>query len=606
MRILLLTQWFDPEPTFKGLSFAQELIRLGHEVEVLTGFPNYPGGKIYAGYKIQLFKKETLGGVWVNRVALYPSHDTSALGRILNYVSFAFSCAILGPCLIKRPDVVYCYQPPATVALAALAFRFLRGVPFVLDIQDLWPDTLQATGMVNSPFLLRATGLWCRWINALADRVVVLSPGFKKRLEERGVPSHKIRVIYNWADDNHFAPNQAPPLVTDKFSVVFAGTMGKAQALDSVLDSALLLKDKAPEIQIIFIGGGIEREALVRRANEMALTNVVFLERRPISAMSEILNAADVLLVHLKSDPLFEITIPSKIQAYLATGKPILVAVPGDASQLVERAGAGISCRPEDPAALAEAILSLSKTPKAKLIEMGNNGREFYKQNLSRSVGAEKFTEIFAATTKRPLFQSACQRLLDIIFASLLLILTSPFLLSAALLIRVKMGRPIFFRQSRAGKFGKPFHIFKLRSMSNDLGPDGSLLSDEERLLPLGKFIRRYSLDELPQLWNVIRGELSLVGPRPLLLQYSSRYTPFQARRLDVKPGITGWAQVNGRNAISWEERFKLDVWYVENRTLWLYFKILGLTLVKTLNREGISQQNHATMPEFMGIKSEA
>jgi lipopolysaccharide/colanic/teichoic acid biosynthesis glycosyltransferase len=180
----------------------------------------------------------------------------------------------------------------------------------------------------------------------------------------------------------------------------------------------------------------------------------------------------------------------------------------------------------------------------------------------------------------------------------------SPVLLAVAAVIRVRMGAPVFFVQERPGLGGRIFRVVKFRTMRNAVGRDGALLPDAERLTALGRFLRATSLDELPQLWNVLRGELSLVGPRPLLVQYLPRYTPEQARRHDVLPGITGWAQVNGRNALSWDEKFALDVWYVDHWSFVLDLKILGLTLLSVVRRDGISQDGHVTMPEFMGSAS--
>ncbi len=181
------------------------------------------------------------------------------------------------------------------------------------------------------------------------------------------------------------------------------------------------------------------------------------------------------------------------------------------------------------------------------------------------------------------------------------IILLSPVLLTIYLLARKKLGSPVLFRQHRPGKNGKLFIMYKFRTMTDDKGPSGTLLPDELRLTPFGKFLRSTSLDELPELFNVLRGEMSLVGPRPLLPQYLGRYTPTQARRLEVKPGITGWAQINGRNALSWEEKFALDVWYVDNASFTLDLKILWKTLGKIIKREGISQEGQATASEFMG-----
>ena len=184
------------------------------------------------------------------------------------------------------------------------------------------------------------------------------------------------------------------------------------------------------------------------------------------------------------------------------------------------------------------------------------------------------------------------------------LVLVLPLLLLAGLAVLVTVGRPVVFRQERAGLHGRPFTLYKLRTMRAAAGPDGQPLPDAERLTRLGRVLRKLSIDELPQLWNVLRGDMSLVGPRPLYVKYIPRYTLEQARRLEAQPGITGWAQVNGRNAVSWDERFRLDVWYVDHRSLPLDLKVLWLTLLKVCRREGVSAEGEATMSEYMGVGS--
>lgn len=195
------------------------------------------------------------------------------------------------------------------------------------------------------------------------------------------------------------------------------------------------------------------------------------------------------------------------------------------------------------------------------------------------------------------------KRPFDILFSAVALLILALPLLVMVLLVRNKLGHPAFFRQVRPGLHGKPFQMIKLRSMTDARGRDGTLLSDAERLTPFGRFLRASSLDELPGLWNVLKGDMSLVGPRPLLMEYLPLYSPEQARRHEVRPGITGWAQVNGRNALSWEDKFRLDVWYVEHRSLWLDIKILWLTVKKVLVRDGISAEGEATMARFTGSK---
>lgn len=398
MRILILTQWFEPEPTLKGLTFARELRRRGHEVEVVTGFPNYPGGKLYPGYRIRLWQRETIAGVSLLRVPLYPSHDRSALGRVLNYVSFAFSASILGWALSRRPDVLYVYHPPATIGLPAIVGRRLLGVPVVYDVQDLWPDTVVASGMLRNRVAVRVIDSWCRFVYSQADRIVVLSPGFRDALIARGVPATKIDVIYNWSDEAAMDLNQTPAVPTGasgEFTVLFAGTMGTVQALDAVLEAARLCRTTVPQARFVFVGGGVDRDRLERKANEMHLDNVRILPRQPMAAMGSILAAADVLLVHLKDDPLFRMTIPSKTQAYLAAGRPILIGVRGDAADLVSRSGGGILCEPENPSSIAEGVRRLFQAGSLRLAEMGRKGRAFYERELSMRVAIDKFDEVF-------------------------------------------------------------------------------------------------------------------------------------------------------------------------------------------------------------------
>jgi lipopolysaccharide/colanic/teichoic acid biosynthesis glycosyltransferase len=238
---------------------------------------------------------------------------------------------------------------------------------------------------------------------------------------------------------------------------------------------------------------------------------------------------------------------------------------------------------------------------------MGMAGSAWVEKNFRRENVWEGLLADYRSilqTTSAPRRSSVAlglKRGLDCLIAGVALLVFSPLWLATAVAIGASMGRPIFFRQIRPGLRGRPFTLAKFRTMCDARDQNGRLLDDAHRLTPLGRFLRASSLDELPQLWNVLRGDMSLVGPRPLLMQYLDRYTPEQARRHEVKPGITGWAQVNGRNAVSWEEKFDLDLWYVDHWSLSLDLRILWLTFMRVVRRDGISQQGHATMPEFMG-----
>lgn len=403
MRILLLTQWFQPEPNFKGLPLAMALREKGHDVEVLTGFPNYPGGKLYLGYRMKLWKRETMDGITVNRAILYPSHDQSAVRRIFNYVSFAISSMLISFWL-KRPDVVYVYCPPMTAAAGAIALRVFRKVPYVIDIQDLWPDTLASTGMVKSGLVMRLVGAWSAFAMRYAEALIVLSPGFKRRLLERNVQS-PIHVIPNWAppeieEQAKLLPAKAPSSPTE-LNILFAGNMGKAQALETVIGAAQRLIHEAPMIRFTFIGGGVDVEALRAASHAAGTDNIVFLPPRPVADMGPVFADADALLVHLRDDPLFSITIPSKTQAYLAMGRPILMGVRGDAADMVEAAGAGITFIPENADSLAEAAIALLSMTNEARTAMGYAASKYYRKHLSFAHGVASLEKVLAvaATT---------------------------------------------------------------------------------------------------------------------------------------------------------------------------------------------------------------
>ena len=368
-------------------------------MEVLTGFPNYPGGRVYEGYRIRLWQRETMEGIRVTRVLLYPSHDSSPVRRILNYASFALSAATLGALLTERPDVVYVYHPPPSVGLAAIALKAWKGVPFVYDIQDLWPDSVAATGMLRNPLVLGGIRKWCAFVYRNAGHIAVLSPGFKRVLTERGVPAEKITVIRNWCDEDSSRSVACDDAEAERlgmrgrFNIVFAGTMGKAQGLDTVLKAAEICAQRNPAVQFVFVGGGTERARL--EGLSAGRSNVRFLAYRPPSEMPAIFTLADALLVHLKKGPLFEITIPSKIQAYLATGKPIIIGVAGDAADIVREAGAGLEVESGNAEQIAEASLSLAGMGTDRLKAMGAAGKAYYFRELSLRRGVDLFEGIF-------------------------------------------------------------------------------------------------------------------------------------------------------------------------------------------------------------------
>ncbi len=400
-RLILLSQWFDPEPTFKGLLFARALQDRGYDVEVVTGFPNYPGGKVYDGYRIRPIKRETMSGVAVTRLALYPSHDNRALPRVANYVSFCLSAFFYLTFVARRADVLYAYHPPLTVGLAAAMAKLFRRTPTVLDVQDMWPDTLSATGMLDASLPLQVVGAVCRWVYTQVTHIVVLSPGFKLLLIDRGVPVEKVTMIYNWADESAIvaASKTRPMSMRDdgRFRLLFAGNMGLAQNLDVVLDAAKIVASTNRLVDFCFLGGGLETNRISQRAVNEQLSYVHFFPKVPMTEVGSYLAAADCLLVNLRPDPLFSITIPSKTQAYLSAGRPIIIAVAGDAAALVEAANAGIAVPPGDAKALADAVLRMTALGRDARTNMANAARNYYDNHLSLRCGVGAFDTLFRA-----------------------------------------------------------------------------------------------------------------------------------------------------------------------------------------------------------------
>lgn len=389
-RIIYLSQLFDPEPTFKGHDFILGLNAHGFAVEVVTGFPNYPGGNIYDGYRIRAMQRDTIGATAVTRLAMYPSHDRSAVRRMATYFSFMLTAFLYLTFRARRSDLVYVYYPALTAGLAAVAAKLFRRTPVVLDVQDMWPDSLGSSGMMRNRYVLWLANAACNLLYRYCDHIIVLSPGFKALLVERGVAAEKITVIYNWAEETPLPEKDALPDgfdPADSFRVLFAGNMGAAQQLDTVIDAAKQLEAQQPGCVFYFMGGGVDRDRLQARATAMGLKNVRFLPRVPLAEVQKFLGAADALLVHLTDDPLFRITVPSKTQAYLYAGRPILMGVAGDAAELVRAANAGYVFPSGDSAALADCVQALLLDGPNRRTEMGQRGHEFYMKALRRQIG---------------------------------------------------------------------------------------------------------------------------------------------------------------------------------------------------------------------------
>jgi glycosyltransferase involved in cell wall biosynthesis len=394
MRIAFISQWFDPEGGSAAIpgSMVRALEARGHQVEVVTGFPNYPTGTLQDGYRIRLHQVEQRGLTTVHRVALYPSHDRSAVRRTLNFLSFMTSAATLGAWLARRSKVALVYSTPATVGLAGVVLQTVFRRPFVLYIQDLWPDTLLATGMIPERYAHPASAVmtrFCELVYRRAGRIAVISPGMKRLLTERGVPEGKVDVIYNWVDEHIFRP---VPVRLDPtaFTVMYAGNLGDLQGLDVLIRAIATLTDLI-DLKVVLVGDGVARESLSRLAEDLGVADrITFTGPKPVSEMASVMATADVQVVSLRDVPLFHATMPSKVQAILACGRPVVISAPGDAADLVRASGAGLVAAPGEVGALADAIRDAYALRGDQLEAMGRAGRDFYQRELSASVGAAR------------------------------------------------------------------------------------------------------------------------------------------------------------------------------------------------------------------------
>jgi colanic acid biosynthesis glycosyl transferase WcaI len=398
LRIAYLTQWFEPEPNIvKGLAFVRALQADGHEVTVITGFPNYPEGKIYPGYRLRLLQRETIDGVRILRLPLYPSHDRSSLRRSLNFLSFFVSCFVYLMIHRSRYDLAYVYHPPITVGLAAALAGLFRRLPFVLDVQDLWPDTIAATGMPGAARFVAPLGACCGFVYRRACAIITQSRGIRQALIDRGVPQAKVSYIPNWAaaefEELPFRRSAAEP-----FTLVYGGNLGRAQRLDHVLKAAAILSRQSPDIRIDLFGSGVEEAALRQEAKSLGLQNVRFNGRVTQPEIIRVFAAADALLLHLGDDPLFAITIPSKTQFYLAMGRPIVAAVNGEAAEVLRESGAALVVPPGDPVELAGAIRQLADLAPDLREAMGTNGGSYYRRNLSFSRSKDRTIALLEGT----------------------------------------------------------------------------------------------------------------------------------------------------------------------------------------------------------------
>jgi glycosyltransferase involved in cell wall biosynthesis len=392
LRVLVLSQYYAPEPIFKPVELARALSHRGHRVSVLTGLPHYPTGRLYPGYALTPWRREIIDDIPVLRTFEVPYHGTRAGRRMLNYGSFMLS-AIVGGLFVPKPDVIYVWHPPLSMGIAAWAVARLRRAPFVYDVQDIWPESAVLSGVLREGRLVRLLSRLERFVYRRADHLLVVTEGARQNLVAKGVPADKITVLYPWADEDQFgqpAPDAACRVRREQgwgadFVILFAGNVGLVQGLDSAV-TAMQQLPASSRARLVIIGDGSDLERVRGLVADRGLTaRVQFIDRQPLSSMPAFLAAADVLLVHVRASELSKLILPSKTLTYLAAAKPVLVGAAGAAANLIAEARAGRAVPPDDPQALAEAIRDLESLSEEQRQEMGASGRAYLLDHLSKA-----------------------------------------------------------------------------------------------------------------------------------------------------------------------------------------------------------------------------
>ena len=511
-------------------------------------------------------------------------------------------------------DAVLATDRPLGALLTVMLFCALRSIPLLLETREGPPPRA-----ASSATLSQKASAWCaRLVFKLAARaarqIVVLSPDMQNTLTDFGIAETKIHVSAPGCDTTLFAsqPGSSAPALTaypelaQGLLVVAAGSMNAANDFAPLLDLAAAVQNHidtagGPIVTFALCGDGPARAKLEARAQEFGLLNkdVRFLNPLPRKDLPPLLGAATAAFIGNTAHG------AGLFFDSLAASRPVILTAPGWQRDLVEGRNAGLALPEDDMAAAARELVDFLKD--------GDGLRRANQQAAALAAGRfnlDRVTakirglveECIAADPRHAVLRRRtlrAKRAFDFVASFTALLILSPALLALAIAIQIKMGGPVLFTQARPGLKGKPFHVYKFRTMTNAKDASGALLPDGERLTPFGQFLRRSSLDEIPQLFNVVKGDMSLVGPRPLLVEYMPYYTPEQQRRHDVLPGITGWAQINGRNGITWEDKLAKDVWYVDHLSLWLDLKIIFKTIAIVLGGRGISTEGHATFERF-------
>lgn len=410
MRIGVITQWYPPEPVFIPSTLAQDLAGRGHEVRVLTGYPNYPEGRIYPGYRQRWGERSTAGRVTVRRVPLFPSHDSSGMRRAANYLSFAASSTAAALRYLADVDALYVHHPPATVYAPAALLGLLHRIPAVLHVQDVWPESVTSSAMAPSGLAGRllhgALGATMRQVYRAAAGIAVTAPSMGELVAAWGADPAKVRTVLNWTDETLFRPVAATAEARreigyrDRCTIMHAGNIGPYQNIAGAVRAAATVED-AGAVDLVLVGSGIAEAEARQLTAQLGAGNVRFLGQRDPSRMAELYAAADYQLVSLRDLPIFHGTVPSKLQAALSCGSPVVASAPGDCARIVEHNRVGLACPPEDWPALAERFRQAARLSPVERAQMARRARDSYRTQMSQQAGVDQLEDMLRAAVGR-------------------------------------------------------------------------------------------------------------------------------------------------------------------------------------------------------------
>lgn len=403
MKVLIVTQYFWPE-SFIINQLATTLATQGHELVILTGKPNYPGGKIYQGYQQKGIQHERMDDVEVIRVPLRPRKSASAKALLLNYLSFIWSGLIRFPSLLKgrQFDVIFVFAPsPITSAIPAIPLKYLKHAHLAVWVQDLWPESLAATGFIKNKLVLKLVQYLVKAIYAASDTLLVQSKAFIEpvsKLSSEGKAVYFPNVMNDMKESENETNNLLPAYLNEYldnyFCLVFAGNIGKVQSIETLINAAQQLDD-FPEIRLVIVGAGSRLAWAKEEVEERGIKNIIFTGSFPMEVMPSLFSKAKALLVSLNAEEIFSYTIPSKVQAYMSSGRPIIASINGEAARVIEEAGAGLTCPAEDHENLAEKIIQFFNMPLKERDIIGGNGKKYFLENFEMQQQCKKLIEIF-------------------------------------------------------------------------------------------------------------------------------------------------------------------------------------------------------------------